>query len=419
MTTQRITPAIGYALLATVLIAVGSLAALMTALSNAVWLWLVAGLAVTCLPALLLIRRGIQGEENQLAAMAARTESLELRLARHAEAVDALADGLDVAIFLCDGEGNIEFANRRATRLFSFDHPEGRSVLAVTLSNELERLAKDAVRLDESQSAEIRLSHPESRVVKARTWPDSTEPGRVFLSVYDITDLRRLERVRQDFVANVSHELRTPLTTIRAMTETMQDSDDPDLRARYFPKIIAEVDRLTHLTSDLLILSRAESHPEPRSVVNLTEIVRSVIAQLRDRARAKGLELTEQMEDDFFVEANGTQMTQVALNLIDNAINYTSSGSVAVRMSQIEGSVLLEVADTGVGIASEHIDRIFERFYRVDKSRSRETGGTGLGLSIVRHIVETHGGKVTVESALHHGSTFRVTLPLCPADDDE
>jgi len=335
---------------------------------------------------------------------------LHVELEQHRSSVDDLADGLDTAVFICDSGDKIEFANRRARELFGFDEPIGRSIVTVTLSYELGQLVSRLRESKQPQSAEILFTYPSERVGQAKSWTADGE--RIFLSVYEITDLRRLERIRQDFVANVSHELRTPMTIIRAMAETLLDDPDDERREKYLTKIVAEVDRLSTISQDLLVLSTAESNPVRKQACDVAEVFRSVLGQLDGKASDKGLETAYEGPEHLTIEANSAQMTQVALNLVDNAINYTIDGSVIVQIEPRDEKVLIKVRDTGMGIAGEHLPRIFERFYRVDKARSRSTGGTGLGLSIVRHIVEAHGGTVVVESALNQGSTFTVTLPV-------
>jgi two-component system phosphate regulon sensor histidine kinase PhoR len=276
----------------------------------------------------------------------------------------------------------------------------------------LERLVLEAYQTKEPQSGELAFSFPKERLGSVKAWVNPDDPGKVFLSIYDMTDLRRLERVRQDFVANVSHELRTPMTLIRSMAETLLDDASPGTNSeRYLGKIIEEVDRLSLMTQDLLILSAAESNPVRKHPCDLADVFRSTVHQLEPTAKQKGLELTYEGDRSCLVEANTAQMVQVALNLIQNAINYTNSGKITVRLLCDGRVASVQVDDTGIGIASEHLSRVFERFYRIDKGRSRNTGGTGLGLSIVKHIVEAHGGTLTVDSALNRGSCFEVRLP--------
>lgn len=355
--------------------------------------------------------------ESETSELITRTQSqvdlLRAEMDQRQNAVDVLADGLDIAIFICDAKANILYANRRAAEMFNFPDPVGRTILAVTLSHDLEQLVFDTWREETAHNGELGFTYPDERVGLAKAWPQM-DSQRVFLSIYEITDLRRLERIRQDFVSNVSHELRTPLTIIRAMAETLLDDPESSVetREKYLEKIVNEVDRLSLIANDLLILSAAESNTAKKNACDIADVFRGAVQQLKTKAKEKGLKLDYSGPDRLVVEANGTQMTQVALNLVDNAINYTTMGSVSVCVKQQDGFAEIAVKDTGIGIGSEHQPRIFERFYRVDKGRSRATGGTGLGLSIVKHIVEAHGGRVTVESALNQGSTFTVHLPI-------
>ncbi|HRJ26740.1 MAG TPA: ATP-binding protein [Fimbriimonadaceae bacterium] len=349
-----------------------------------------------------------------------RTMLAERRLSGLREMIDELAEGLDTAICVLDDRGNIEYANRAAIKLFRFEEPTGRSILAVSLSQELQKIVLDAGQKQLPVTAEIRLGTGGDRTGIARAWPESADRPRVFLSIYDVTDLRRLERVRQDFVANVSHELRTPMSSIRAMAETLDDLSvpDPPLQKRYLDKIMNEIDRLTSIVDDLLLLSSAESEEHQSGVSDLGEIIAEVVRQLQPKAKKKKLELTAETSPEVFAAVPHERLTQIVLNLVDNAIKYTVQGSVRVA-GFVEGqSAILHVQDTGIGIASEHQTRIFERFYRVDKGRSRASGGTGLGLSIVRHLVESYGGTIQVQSQLNRGSSFRVELPLWQVEEE-
>ncbi len=209
------------------------------------------------------------------------------------------------------------------------------------------------------------------------------------------------------------------MTIIRAMAETLLDSpeDFPTKGDDYLTRMIAEVDRLSLISNDLLILSAAESSIIRKHATNVAHVFRSAVHGLEPRAKDKGLTLTYSGPTEMIIEANETQLTQVAVNLVENALNYTPSGNVWVELTPGEHEVSIQVRDTGIGIALDQAPRIFERFYRVDKARSRSSGGTGLGLSIVKHIVEVHGGTVRLESALNSGSTFTVTLPIGNVDE--
>ncbi len=352
-----------------------------------------------------------RGLAAQVSRLEEESDARMLLASQNREALDGMADGLDVLVFLVDRDLTVIYANAAASRTFGVEDPSGSTLLATTLSHELNEAVGATVLRGEGSRLELTLRHPEERTFAVQVWAGVDGSQQFYVSLYDMTSLRRLERVRSDFVANVSHELRTPMTTIRAMAETLQDDEDAELRHGYLAKIIGEVDRLTRITEDLLTLSTAESGVPEKVDCDGAEIVRVVTQQLASKAERKGLVLEYSGLTNSVLRANETQLAQVAFNLIDNAINYTSEGRVSVRTEATDSEFVLTVSDTGIGIGSEHMGRVFERFYRVDKGRSRASGGTGLGLSIVRHITEAHGGKVTLESELNKGSTFRVVLP--------
>ena len=259
----------------------------------------------------------------------------------------------------------------------------------------------------------------EERVFEAQAAPLASPKGRGAIAVlYDITHLERLERVRRDFVANVSHELRTPLTAIRGYAETLLDGglEDSD-HSRHFVEIIkTHAIRLGNITSDLLTLSELESGragPPPERV-SVQAAVDSSLRTVSSAARLAGVRLTRGSVEEADVLGNRTHLEQVLVNLLDNGVKFNRpEGEVRVETHRSNGRVTIVVEDTGIGIPSEHLNRIFERFYRVDKARSREAGGTGLGLSIVKHIVERMSGTMSVESNLGRGSKFTVNLPSC------
>lgn len=402
-------------LLTTLLIVAGLVAGVCSVALSLPWLtFLFAGLLIGAILSHTSAQSRGTAVEDSLQTAISRAEVAELEANQHRDALDDLAEGLEVLIFLTDLTGKIIYANERACRYFQFEDPVGHVVLAVTMSSEVVDLVNRVAETGKPAHAEVNFRHPEERAGIVHVWQESYGHRRLFVTIYDISELRRLERVRSDFVANVSHELRTPMTTIRAMAETIQDNDPADeaLRDRYIEKIIREVDRLTHITDDLLALSSVESGRTNKSETDVAETVRAVVQQLSLKAKEKGLVIGYQGPTSLTAFVNGTQLSQVAMNLIDNAINYTAEGEINVSLTSDEGSFKIQVRDTGVGIAQDHLHRVFERFYRVDKGRSRATGGTGLGLAIVKNIAEAHGGTVSAESALHHGSTFTVTMPL-------
>lgn len=245
---------------------------------------------------------------------------------------------------------------------------------------------------------------------------DGIQRGAI-LVFHDLTRIKQLERTRQEFVANVSHELRTPLSLIKGFVETLLEGakNDPEKATRFLQTIEKHTDRLTFLIEDLLTISRLESgqiimnlHP-----VDLREETERVADDLRSRAEEKQATLQNQVPEGLRAHADADRLQQVLFNLIENAIKYgRPSGNVVIGGRGVaNGRIELWVRDDGPGIPADSRDRVFERFYRVDRARSRETGGTGLGLSIVKHIVQAHGGEVWLESELGQGTTFHFTLP--------
>jgi signal transduction histidine kinase len=251
------------------------------------------------------------------------------------------------------------------------------------------------------------------RIVNVTARP--LDHGGAVLALLDLTRLRRLETVRRDFVANVSHELKTPLTVVRGFAETLADDDPPvETRRQFAQSIATHTRRMQRLVDDLLDLSRIESGgwvPEPQTV-DIATVVGDDVSAARATADRKGIRLDVVVaENAQLIFADPTALRQVIGNLVENALRHTSAGSVTLRTAREGDGIAVSVSDTGCGIASEHLPRIFERFYRVDPARSREEGGTGLGLSIVKHLVDAHGGRLHAESAPDVGTTVRVWFP--------
>jgi two-component system phosphate regulon sensor histidine kinase PhoR len=233
-----------------------------------------------------------------------------------------------------------------------------------------------------------------------------------------VTRLKTLETIRKDFVATVSHELRTPVTTIKGFLETLREGaiDDPENAERFMNIAIKHTDRLSMIIEDLLSLSRIEEESEKGKILlepgALREVIQAVKRECHDAAADKNITLESQCDDSVVARINPTLFEQALVNLVDNALKYSEPGkTVQLNASRSNGDVVVEVRDQGCGIAEEHLPRIFERFYCVDKGRSREIGGTGLGLAIVKHIVIAHGGKISVESTPGKGTTFFIRLP--------
>lgn len=233
---------------------------------------------------------------------------------------------------------------------------------------------------------------------------------------YDISQIERLENVRQEFLSNISHELRTPLTSILAFVETLEDGaiDDEENNLRFLSVIRRNAERMHHLINDILELSSIEAGKitiEPKRS-NLSNQIEEVFTNLSAKASEKQVKLINEVPKDTFVYADAVRLEQMLTNLIDNAVKFNrESGSVTVSYKQEGANDVISVTDTGEGISGEHLQRIFERFYRTDRARSREIGGTGLGLAIVKHLARLHGGEISVASTPGKGSTFSIELP--------
>lgn len=313
--------------------------------------------------------------------------------------------------------------NPTALRLLNVDSSQsldGRQLIEFIWNYALDEMTRKVIETGDIFSGEISFDHLNNRILDVTVSPLFNEKGEIrgaIMVFADITEKKKLEKIRQDFISNVSHELKTPLTSIKAMVEVLLEggADDSKLRKDFLENINQEVDRLSRLVNDLLLLSRLESdkaflNPIPTDFVTL---LNRAVSRFQPRAMKEGLTLSLDIKGEIPpIKVDVNYIDQVISNLIDNAIKYTpSGGKIDVIVEDLGKEVKVSVKDTGIGIPKEDLPRIFERFYRVDKSRNLSLGGVGLGLSIVRHIVEAHGGKVGVESSLGKGSTFYFILP--------
>jgi signal transduction histidine kinase len=267
--------------------------------------------------------------------------------------------------------------------------------------------------------AEFAVHHPVYRDLRATS--ASLPDGRLLVVAQDVTDARRIDRVRRDFVANASHEMKTPVAGILATAETLQDAirHDPAVAERFAANLAKEATRLSNLIQDLLDLARLDQAPADEIIVPLSNVVREAVDDAYELAEQKNLKIETAITEGVSAAGRAQDLALLARNLLDNAIRYTPDGGrITVDLHAKNGRAILAVGDTGIGIPAKDLPRIFERFYRVDKARTRETGGTGLGLSIVRHIAESHRGAVTARSELGVGSTFTVSLPARLAEPD-
>jgi two-component system sensor histidine kinase SenX3 len=269
--------------------------------------------------------------------------------------------------------------------------------------------------LVEGEAAEDTVSlWPERRRLRVRAVARAAEGG-VIVVLRDITEELRTHQIRRQFVANASHELKSPVASLQALAEAIRQAvhDDPRAAERFSTRLVGEAERLGRLIADLLDLSRLEDPiSTSNTAIDLSAVARSIIEEATPAARAKHITITAQVSSDLWVRGDGQQLGLLFRNLLDNAVRYThGGGSVWVDVLRQGEEVVVRVADDGMGIPLHAQARVFERFYRVDKDRSRERGGTGLGLSIVKHVAELHGGDVSLQSELGEGSTFTTRLP--------
>lgn len=347
-----------------------------------------------------------------------REQELREQSQRTAALFDRMVEGLVVV----DGGGRIRLANRAAQALFGFEgQAAGKSVLEATRNHEVASVVGRLEKELEVLGHELRIDSmeaPRFLQVNALALRDASGANDgAILVFHDLTRLRQLEGVRQEFVANVSHELRTPLSLIKSAAETLLDGakDDPAALARFLQIIDKHANRLELLIDDLLLLSTLDSGGLrlDRQPLALKSTVQDAIDDLQPRAHARDVTLVNRVPASLVALADNDRIRQVVSNLVDNAIKYGRvSGTTAVDGCQLpDGRIELSVSDDGPGIPKDAQLRIFERFYRVDKARSREQGGTGLGLAIVKHVIQAHGGEVRIESEPGSGARFVLNLP--------
>jgi PAS domain S-box-containing protein len=320
---------------------------------------------------------------------------------------EVILRSMDEGILLADPNGSVVLTNEAFETLLGASPRE----LATITPTSIRDAALAVSRGEDRPAVETEVGSP-SRWVRAAV--RRVEPaGSIMIVVTDVTEAKRLDRIRRDLIANASHELKTPAATIQATAETARDAarEDPEGLQRFLEQLEKESLRLSRIVSDMLDLSRLEAGEEGTEDVGLDEVVRDEVARAHELAESSGVDLAADVAH-VVVRGSFRDLALLARNLIDNAIRYTGEGGkVDVTLAREDGSAVLRVADTGIGIPSRDLPRVFERFYRVDRARSRDTGGTGLGLSIVKHVAENQGGSVSVRSELGRGSVFEVRLP--------
>jgi two-component system phosphate regulon sensor histidine kinase PhoR len=361
----------------------------------------------------------LQGLTNELSAITTRLRDRLDGLTEERDRAGQILDALDDGVLLLDGAGRLLVANPAARSWFGLpdDLRPGLPVQRVLGVPQVSELAEKAAEAGAPVVGNLTVVFPEPRSLALRAFPlaDRGPTGRIVVTMTDITQRRRLEVLRRDFVANASHELKTPVAAVRALAETLLTAlpEDPEAGRRFAVRIGREAERLDVLARDLLDLSRVERGTLYVEPVDLVGLAKEMVALLADRAEERRIRLSTELQPNVAVRGDRAQLGLLLSNLIDNALRYTpAKGTVCVRLDATESRAVLQVADTGEGIPAAELPRIFERFYRVDKARARQTGGTGLGLAIVRHVAEAHGGTVRVDSELSRGSTFTVTLPV-------
>ena len=334
----------------------------------------------------------------------------------------AILSGMVEGVMILDGRGTVLMINAALEEMFRLktEAVVGRSALEVLRHFPVIEFIKTVLDQQKSQSRELAIRAPQEKWFQVQASVPPVDPEANVFAVFvfhNITEIKRLERVRTDFVANVSHELRTPLTSIKGYVEALLDGakDDPKRCGEFLEVLRKHTDRLNNIVSDLLTLAQIEAGKsavqyEMIKIPELIDKAVSILKPLADRKRQalialSGADLPE-------LSGDPEKLTQVMTNLIDNAIKYTpEKGSISVEAEPVSGGIELSVSDNGLGIPPKDVSRIFERFYRVDRARSRALGGTGLGLSIVKHIIESHGGTVRVQSEPGKGSRFIIFLP--------
>ncbi len=354
----------------------------------------------------------LAGSVNRLAG---EVDSSHLALQAERDRFRAVVEGIADGVIAVDADGRISLMNSAARGLFSpAEAVDGKRLSDVFPEVDVDTLF-DPNAVDADMQHELMLPGPPARKVILHGSRATLREGAV-LTIEDVTDVRRLENVRRDFVANVSHELRTPVSVIRASAEALIDGglDDKVRAARFADALHRNAERLSRLVSDLLDLARIESGRQVMTIrpVNVSELVDEIVLSLQTVIEARQHELQVDVDDDITVLADPSGLEQVLSNLVHNAAKYTPEvGRIVIRATRRGDRVIIEVEDNGPGIPAGQRDRVFERFYRVDAGRSRDMGGTGLGLSIVKHLTAIMGGDVSVEGAEPRGARFIVTLP--------
>ena len=366
----------------------------------------------------------------ELAALASRLNEMArqlherfLTITKQRNELEVVLTSMVEGVVAIDPDGRILSVNRAAAELLGIDpsRAQGQSIEETVRDADFQRFANRTLTSTEPTEEDICLPSGRGRCFQlhgARIGDSSGGKAGAVIVLHDVTQIRRLENIRRDFVANVSHELRTPVTSIQGFVEALQEkgADSPEQVERYLGIIAKHSDRLNAIIEDLLSLSRLEEDAERSRLsfeeIDLEPIIEAAVDLTQIKASEKNITIETNYDEQIKARVNAALLEQAVLNLVDNAIKYSEpNGNIRIDVAQIPEELTIVVADNGCGIERKHIGRLFERFYVVDKGRSRKLGGTGLGLAIVKHIAQVHNGSVTVESTLREGSTFTIHLP--------
>ncbi|MFP4029706.1 MAG: two-component system histidine kinase PnpS [Candidatus Brocadiia bacterium] len=361
---------------------------------------------------------------ESLNEMASQLDDQIHTIVRQRNEREAILSSMTEGVIAVDVEGRVLAVNDAGEEILKVDAQQarGRVLEEVIRVTELQDFVRRTLDGDLPLEDDIILQDEQERVLQAHGTALEDAQGReigALIVMNDVTRLRRLERIRRDFVANVSHELKTPITAIKGFIETLQTAseNDPEKTRRFLKIVGKQADRLGAIVEDLLALSRIEQNAQKSAVERHTTVMKDLLANaVQDcmpKAREKNIEVLLECQEDLKACINSALLEQAVVNLLDNAIKYSEEGGkVKIQGSQADGGIEISVSDEGCGIPKEHLGRLFERFYRVDKARSRKLGGTGLGLAIVKHIAQVHAGTIDVESSPGEGSTFFIRIPV-------
>jgi len=356
--------------------------------------------------------------------MAQKLNEVFKQLSHEKNQIEAVLSAMSEGVMVVSEKGKIILTNNIFKEMFNLtDDPFQKSYWEVLRNKEVIKLIDGVLQNWKPDNKEVFYLYPEERYYLANVIPLTSPEREIIVVMFNITEFKKLENIKADFIANVSHELRTPLTAIKGYTETLEEGafEDPQEQKHFIKIIKRHADRLINIVSDLLVLSEVEGRDVLSQQnengdledVNVNEVIRSSLEALKSNALEKELKVSFNPSDkEHIITASRFLLEQMFINLIDNAVKYTPDhGEVGIEITDKNEYLTIEIYDNGIGIPKDSLPRIFERFYRVDKTRSRKMGGTGLGLSIVKHIVIIHGGKIDVESEEGKGSRFRISLP--------